>query len=176
MSRVVERRFVLLSGFLALTIWISPSLVEANHAWGNYHWARTRNPVTLLVGDNVTSEWDSQLLLAASDWDNGAVAFHRNDVINPIVTNGASISSTCRPTLGRIEVCNAPYGENGWLGLARIWANSDSHITQATTQLNDTYFVRPEYNSPSMRQFVVCQEVGHTFGLDHQDEAFDNPN
>ena len=23
---------------------------------------------------------------------------------------------------------------------------------------------------------VVCQEVGHTFGLDHQDENFSNPN
>jgi len=23
---------------------------------------------------------------------------------------------------------------------------------------------------------VVCQEVGHTFGLDHQDEVFDNAN
>jgi len=22
----------------------------------------------------------------------------------------------------------------------------------------------------------MCQEVGHTFGLDHQDETFDNPN
>ena len=22
----------------------------------------------------------------------------------------------------------------------------------------------------------MCQEVGHTFGLDHQDEIFDNPN
>lgn len=23
---------------------------------------------------------------------------------------------------------------------------------------------------------MMCQEIGHTFGLDHQDEIFDNPN
>jgi len=27
----------------------------------------------------------------------------------------------CRPTVGRIEVCSATYGYNGWLGLAQIW-------------------------------------------------------
>jgi hypothetical protein len=42
--------------------------------------------------------------------------------------------------------------------------------------MNDTYFASSTYNSPAWRQFVVCQEVGHTFGLDHQDEAFDNAN
>ena len=26
------------------------------------------------------------------------------------------------------------------------------------------------------RDFVMCQEVGHTFGFDHQDEDFSNPN
>ena len=42
--------------------------------------------------------------------------------------------------------------------------------------MNDTYFNSATYNTPVWRQFVVCQEVGHTFGLDHQDENFSNPN
>src|SRR4029453_1923478 len=32
------------------------------------------------------------------------------------------------------------------------------------------------YNSNAWRQLVTCQEVGHTFGLDHQDENFTNAN
>ena len=50
------------------------------------------------------------------------------------------------------------------------------HITQGYVKLNDTYFNSATYNTPSWRQLVTCQEVGHTFGLDHQDTNFDNPN
>jgi hypothetical protein len=42
--------------------------------------------------------------------------------------------------------------------------------------LNDTYFNTAAYNTPAWRNLVTCQEVGHTLGLDHQDENFDNPN
>jgi hypothetical protein len=43
-------------------------------------------------------------------------------------------------------------------------------------KLNDTYFDQPQYNTPAWRLFVTCQEVGHAFGLDHQDENFGNAN
>jgi hypothetical protein len=42
--------------------------------------------------------------------------------------------------------------------------------------LNDYYFDQPTYNTTAWRNLVSCQEVGHTIGLDHQDENFDNPN
>jgi hypothetical protein len=74
-----------------------------------------------------------------------------------------------------VQVCNAKYGNNGWLGVASIWA-SGNHITKATVKLNDTYFSSASYNTPAWRNLVSCQEVGHTFGLDHQDEGFDNAN
>ena len=72
-------------------------------------------------------------------------------------------------------MCNGAYGNNGWLGIASIWATGD-HITQGTVKLNDTYFDTAQYNTPAWRNLVMCQEVGHTFGLDHQDENFTNPN
>jgi hypothetical protein len=72
-------------------------------------------------------------------------------------------------------VCNAKYGNNGWLGIASIWI-SGSHITQGTVKMNDTYFNTATYNKPSWKQMVLCQEIGHTFGLDHQDENFNNQN
>jgi hypothetical protein len=50
------------------------------------------------------------------------------------------------------------------------------HITKAYVKLNDSYFNSPTYNTPAWRQMVTCQEVGHTFGLDHQDENFNNAN
>jgi hypothetical protein len=42
--------------------------------------------------------------------------------------------------------------------------------------MNDTYFNTPTYNHSWWRKLVVCQEIGHTLGLDHQDENFDNTN
>ena len=75
----------------------------------------------------------------------------------------------------QIEICNLKYGQNGWLGIAGI-SISGSHITKAYTKLNDTYFSTATYNTPAWRRMVTCQELAHDFGLDHQDETFNNTN
>ena len=155
-------------GVIAIGLAVATGQLSANHSWGNYHWARTANPFLLAVGDNVSGVWDSHLDTAVADWDKSAV-------MNLQVVAGGSRSRNCKATTGRIEVCNGSYGTNGWLGIARI-SVSGSHITAATTRVNDTYFNTSTYNTPAWRQLVMCQEVGHDFGLDHQDENFDNPN
>jgi hypothetical protein len=139
-----------------------------SHAWGNYHWARTSNPFTLKLGDNVSSAWDSYLTTASSDWS-------KSSVLDTSVVAGQTKPKPCKSTTGRVEVCNDKYGSNGWLGIAQIWANGE-HITESIVKLNDTYYNSPTYNTPEWRQSVMCQEIGHAFGLDHQDENFDNNN
>jgi hypothetical protein len=79
------------------------------------------------------------------------------------------------PGTGAIEVCNEAYGNNGWLGLAQIWT-SGNHIVRGYTKVNDSYFDYAPYNTNAWRQMVMCQEVGHDFGLDHQDENKANAN
>jgi hypothetical protein len=154
----------------AIAIGLVTSL-SANHSWGGYHWARTSNPLKLKIGNNLTGAWststDNYLATAVQDWNNFPLELS-------LVAGGSS--RNCRPTAGRIEVCNAKYGNNGWLGIAQIWISGGEHITQAVTKLNDTYFNTPTYNTAPWRQFVVCQEVGHDFGLDHQNETFDDAN
>lgn len=157
-----------LAGAMALALAVVGTAL-ANHAWGNYHWARSSNPVSLDIGDNVSAGWDTYLNTAVSDWDQSTVLSLRG-------VAGGTTGSTCAPTSGRIEVCNAEYGTTGWLGVAQIWVTKGSHITQATTKVNDTYFNQAQYNTAAWRSLVMCQEVGHDFGLDHQDENFNNPN
>jgi len=142
---------------------------SASHSWGGYHWARTANPFTLKLGDNVSSVWDSYLQTAASDWS-------QSRVLDLSIVAGSANPKTCKATTGMVQVCNATYGNNGWLGIAGISITGGTHITKAYVKLNDTYFNTAQYNTSAWRNLVTCQEVGHTFGLDHQDENFDNPN
>ncbi len=146
------------------------SVAHANHSWGGYHWARTTNSFTLKLADNVTSAWDAYLVEASADWNPSSV------LDTTIVAGSLKTPKNCQPTAGRIQVCNAKYGNNGWLGIAQIWITDGTHITQGVTKMNDTYFSTASYNTPAWRRLVMCQEIAHTFGLDHQDETFDNAN
>lgn len=154
--------------FIAVGIAAAATAVEANHSWNGYHWARTANPFTLKLGDNVSSAWDGYLATSSIDWS-------ASSVLDTAIAAGQKDPRRCKPTAGRVEVCSAKYGKNGWLGVAQIWA-SGNHITQGTVKVNDTYFTTAQYNKPAWKNLVMCQEIGHTLGLDHQDEIFDNPN
>ncbi len=145
-----------------LALAAAPASVNASHSWNGYHWARTSNPFTVKLGDNMSADWKPYLGTTSSDWS-------KSTVLDTAVVAGQA-KGRCRPNAGRVEVCNGAYGSNGWLGLAQIWV-SGLHITQGTVKVNDTYFSLPQYNNSAEKEHVVCQEVGHTFGLAHQDES-----
>ncbi|HEX4955724.1 MAG TPA: hypothetical protein VF017_20245 [Thermoanaerobaculia bacterium] len=168
MSNACRRTLALAFG-VALALVLLPSVAEAGHSWGPYHWARTANPFTLKLGDNVNATWDPMLSTASSDWT-------ASSVLNTTIVAGGTAPKSCRPTDGRVEVCNARYGNTGWLGVAQIWITGGEHITQCIVKLNDTYHDNPPYNTVPWRRLVTCQEIGHCFGLDHQDENFNNGN
>ena len=155
-----------LRGALALMLILAlPTTVLADHSWGTYHWARTQNPLNLKVGNNMTGDWPSYYTSALGNWNlptNGKAA-----VLNLIPVSGTS-NKRCSAVAGTVQVCNGKYGNNGWLGLASIWITGGTHITQGTAKMNDSYFSLSAYNNPDEKQHVVCQEIGHTFGLDHQ--------
>ena len=171
MVKIIKNSILVLCVAL-LSIGIAFS-VSANHSWGSYHWARTSAPFSLKLGDNVSSSWDSYLNMASSQWSLSSVLDTTVVFGNTNNIKGKNTPKNCTPTSGRIEVCSAKYGSTGWLGLAQIWV-SGGHITQGTTKLNDTYFTTSAYNTPGWKSLVLCQEVGHNFGLDHQDEDFNN--
>ncbi len=154
----------------ALALVALAGTASAIHSWGPYHWARTANPFTLKVVDSVTSTWDSYLDTSNTDWTVSSVL----DLTKEAGLTGNSERRRCYPVAGKIRACNYTYGNNGWLGVAQIWITTGSHIAQGAVKLNDTYFGTTKYNTPAWRNLVMCQEIGHTFGLDHQDENFGN--
>jgi len=170
LAAVWEEETMTLRRFLAALFTIALALTtvaSADHSWGNYHWSRTGNPFVVVLGDNVDSRWDGWLGEASNDWS-------ASTVLDTTIAGGQA-KGNCKPPDGRVEVCNANYGFNGWLGVAQIWVSGD-HIVKAAVKLNDSYHDLAPYNEPAWRDLVMCQEVGHVFGLDHQDEAFDNGN
>ena len=86
---------------------------------------------------------------AVSDWN------------NLTILNLSSVSSG-----EETYVFNANSGNTGWGGLASITNYSGCTILRATAQLN-TYY---SWNTNAARG-VHCQEVGHTFGLDHSNDG-----
>ncbi len=144
-----------------LTLFALPIALYATHSWGGYHWARTSNPFTLKLGNNMTGSWPSYLTQTSQDWNSG------NTPVVTAVVAGTS-NKNCRMVAGTTQVCNGRYGNNGWLGLASINITGGTHITQGSAKMNDTYFGTATYNNPNEKLHVVCQEIAHTFGLDHQ--------
>ena len=150
---------------------LAASPAKADHQWASYHWANSGNGVTLTLRHTLrNSAWLTYYSAARADWDQNTPL-----TLNDGGAYSGTTSKKCSPISGGVLVCSDAYGFRGWLGIATIWANGD-HITQATTKLNDSYYGTATYNTPGWRDLVMCQEVGHDFGLDHQDEQFDNGN
>lgn len=151
----------------------------ANNAWNGYHWPEgSSDPhdgsITLNLVEDLTTAYGDAYSGALTDWHRGSngdkgplwlnssPAGARPDACDNVATEdaGAQIAGT-------IHLCNGPYGTNGWLGLARIWLAPDGHIEAGVALMNDSYMLEDPYDDPNAAQHVLCQELGHTFGLDH---------
>ena len=157
-------RFIAMLGSLVILAGL-PLTAEASHAWGTYHWARTANPFTVKVIDSMTTDWDDNLDAAIVDWSKSSVL----DVVKEAGSDSSRTRKRCTAVSGKVHACNATYGNNGWLGLAQIWL-SGGHIVQGTAKMNDSYLASGSYTEVN-RQHVICQEIGHDWGLGHQDES-----
>ena len=151
--------------FISLLVLGIPTVASAQsrealtHSWGGYHWARTSNPFNVKLQSNLTLDWPGYFGTASSDWDASLVL----NTTNVAGSTGSTTRRKCSMTLGRVVVCNSTYGNNGWLGLASINITGGTHITQGSVKVNDSYAMN---NAEKLH--VMCQEIGHTFGLDHQ--------
>ena len=146
------------------------SSVVANNAWGDYHWDGASTPVALTLEDNLSPSWSTVLGTVEADWDTGALDLTIDSSPDGSTNCGNPLANVGPANPGEIEVCNGSYGTNGWLGVARIWIAADgTHISAAIAAVNDSYLGSGgAYDNANARQHVLCQEVGHTFGLDHQ--------
>jgi len=143
-----------------------PAAAALPQSWNGYKWGRTGN-LAITLGDNLTGAWKPLLAPAATAWS-------ADPIIDLKLAAGRS-TAACAPVFGGVQVCNSNYGANGWLGYANVWL-SGGYIIQATVKLNDYYFAQAKYNTAAWRQMTICQEIGHTLGLDHANVVRTNAN
>ena len=176
-------------GLAAALTFGAPSDVRAGHQWTNttgtvgYHWKRVDvDPLVLKVKDN-HDVYDVGTFFV--DWptifQNVIVDWSESDAIPP--TNGSygglyldlSVVNKGKPN---IQSYNGYYGNTGWLGLASISIRDfEGHIRSGEAYVNEYYiqdFYWPDtglqyqgFNDPDEWWGVMCQEIGHDFGLDH---------
>lgn len=149
--------------FLAATLVMSaPVGALADHQWSSYHWNRDGvDPLVLTIGDNHQGGavgWSGYLSTAIDDWNVFGGAHFR-------VAEGT-------PGNSDIESFNDDYGDSGWLGIASISATrgKNKHIVAGSSKVNEFYITLAGYtgfDQPVEWQHVLCQEIGHTYGLDH---------
>lgn len=154
--------------------------VFASHGWGTYHWGRSGAEANITIYRSLTvtsySNWPDHLQKSiygdpANPNSANRRGWHDSTVLNLSIVSSATDSTTrynCTAPSGAVRVCNYSYGSTGWAGIAQIWPDSAGHITRANTKVNDTY-MGSSSNNP-WRRHVMCQEVGHDWGLGHTSE------
>jgi hypothetical protein len=155
MNRMKHAPALVLAAGLALALAAPAHAVT--QSWNGWKWSRTGN-LQIKLGDNLGAAWKPYLAPAAAMWS--APAF-----LDTVVATGRSTAS-CGASFGTVQVCSGNYGANGWLGYANVWL-SGTYIVQGAVRLNDYYFSQARYNTDAWRMATICQEIGHTIGLDH---------
>ncbi len=138
---------------------------RADHSWNRYHWARTTSSFDLRIVDSVTSGWQFAFDESLSRWGSSS----KFDNVVASVAEDSRTRKRCSTVSGQMRICNAAYGQNGWLGLAAINLDANGHITRGVAKMNDSYdwyFAQV----PGEDNHVMCQEIGHVYGLGHTTE------
>lgn len=166
LSRGMCAALVLLTLFAMLT-----KPVTASHVWGPYHWLRPTAAIrNIPVRRYHSAIWLTRYATAITDWRKPAMT-----KIKPYTAFLGPYSPSCPTVNGQVSSCDGSYGATGWLGLATIYL-SGSHIVRGKSRVNNSYFNQAAYNTTPWRQFVICQEIGHNWGLGHVNVIFNNPN
>ena len=101
--------------------------------------------------------WQTEFGVAIDDWENG-----NPDALTLTVERG-DVDNACTPVDGLQKVCNGNYGETGWLGINEIMKIGEE-IQSSVAKMNEYYLLNAD--NPK-RQYTMCHEVGHGFGLPH---------
>lgn len=130
------------------------------------HWPENGNGLRVTIINALSPDWHSTLDLAVTDWNSG-----QPDAIE-ITKEMGTHNKDCDAPDGKVMVCNGDYGDSKWRGVNEAMLNPRGNMVSSTARMNEYYLFNMEEGA---WQYTMCHELGHTLGLAHTDEIFDNP-
>jgi hypothetical protein len=110
-------------------------------------------------------KWYTYFTTAVSDWSNCSSLV--------LTTVNVTTDPDCEPVNGAVKVCNKNWGATGWNGINYAVIDEDGYIYSSTANMNEFYLKMAQN---AKKQYVMCHEMGHSFGLGHLDESYWNKN
>jgi len=127
--------------------------------------------LSLTVINALTEDWDEYFEVAVNDWNSG------NPDVLDLKTTNEEADPQCVPKEGVMKVCNDDYGDTNWKGLNEM-LTQEGYIIASVAKMNERYLDETVVTNQDKlfheRKYTMCHEIGHGFGLPHQDEDFNN--
>jgi len=139
---------------------------DGNYTVGGFsRWHGREDGLELTLINALTSDWHKIFDKAVSDWNECPAL--------DLSVQTSSPEKTCSAVDGEMKVCNDFYGFTQWTGLNEVYFEGDGkYIISSVAKMNESYLKEA---SREERQYVMCHEIGHGFGLPHRDENTNNP-
>jgi len=137
---------------------------NTTYLWRSDYIQPSNGGLQLKLLNALDDTWQSEFEQAVSDWKESEAL--------TLTTEQVEVDHTCTRIDGVMVVCNANFGDTGWVGINE---NSmlDGVIQSSVAKMNEYYLRNANYDH---RRFTMCHEIGHGFGLPHTDENPYNSN
>lgn len=158
--RVRFRAGTLTAILLALNV-----AAASGHRWSDWHWHWNKHALAIIVE---SPNYNPEIAAARTDWST-----HTHLELIPATAHGSA----------DVSVVAADYGDTGWAGLASVEAvgrnpgdncateQNSCHVTHAHARYNIEAGGKRGVGKDSDVRGYFCQELGHTWGLDHSDNG-----
>jgi len=135
----------------------------------NHIWKQARgNGLTLTLQNALDETWQTEYEAALADWSESEAL--------TLSSVSVDVDHSCKPVTGLMKVCNGNFGHTGWVGINElqiVYQNGGKagYIETSVAKMNEYYLLNAAY---AQRQYTMCHEIGHGFGLPHTDEDPNN--
>jgi hypothetical protein len=149
--------------------WIDPDPygeVNITQPEAAFSWENNGAGLELNLLNALDDSWQTAYATALANWENGSP-----DALS-LTTEQIPYESVCDAVTGVMKVCNGDYGDTRYRGINEVLLDKRTNrIFSSAARMNDFYLKR---ESSAQRQYTMCHELGHGFGLPHWDEDFFN--